>query len=156
METRIDAAIKAAAERRIEVRRSILLVVDDDPIQRRIIARIGAQAGHVVREAASLEEADAIFASEPIDCVTVDLSLGERDGAELLAVVARRGAGVPVLIISGKPERVLQATGRYARQLNLLVHGIFPKPLDLGGLRRSLAEICERHGGREEIQASAH
>ena len=118
-----------------------LLVVDDDVIQRRIIAKLGRQAGHTVIEAGSVEEAQRLIKTERVNCVTVDLSLGDRSGVEVLLGLGAHSRNVPVLIISGMPEQVLQSTTSYAEQCGLFVHATFTKPLDLGRLRRSLSEV---------------
>lgn len=124
-------------------RKIVVLVVDDDPIQRRVISRIATQVGHTVREASSVDEATAIIAAEPIDAVTVDLSLGERSGAEILSALSRRVRDLPVLIISGMPDFVLQSATRCAEQGGLNVHATFAKPLDLARLRKALGEVQE-------------
>ena len=126
-----------------------LLVVDDDIVQRRIIAKIAAQAGHTVVEAGSVEEANAILESDAINCVTIDLSLGERSGVEVLSALGARARNVPVLIISGMPSDVLQSVTRYAAECGLVVHATFAKPLDLNKLRNSLRvlmQICDVMG----------
>lgn len=120
---------------------SLLLVVDDDVIQRRVIAKIAAQAGHVVREAGSVDEAAAILASEPIDAITVDLSMGVRSGVELLTALAEGAQDIPVMIISGMPDNVLQAITRSAEDKGLRLHAVIPKPLDLALLRSALTEV---------------
>ena len=122
-------------------RKTRLLVVDDDLVQRKVIAKVGAQAGHDVVEADSVARATAILTAGGVDCITIDLSLGEEYGAELLEVIAR-GRRIPVVIISGMSERALLSSSRLGRQLNLDVHAAFPKPIDLAALRLSLATLA--------------
>ncbi len=113
-----------------------LLVVDDDLVQRTIISRIGAQVGYEVRAAASVDEAARALRAGTFDCVTLDLSLGEQSGTNLLRAIA--DAGHPaVIVISGCEERVLNSAVRLANMLGLPSCQL-PKPLDLSELRASL------------------
>ena len=68
-----------------------LLVVDDDPIQRRVISKIGAQAGHRTLVASSLETAIVTLESEHVDLISVDIGLGADSGLDLLQFVAVDG-----------------------------------------------------------------
>ncbi len=120
-----------------------LLVVDDDPIQRRVIAKIGQQAGHNVRTAATIEEAEAILRTEPIDCATLDLGLGQRNGVDLLKIIGQMGKHIMVLIISGSTDHVLDATRIFAEKTGLGLYGVFHKPIDFAALRQSLAHARE-------------
>ena len=90
-----------------------LLVVDDDPIQRRVIAKIGAQAGHRALTASSLAEATEILASQRIDCLTIDLGLGADSGLDLFQLIVAQGRKIEVLIISGAGEDLLEFDAQF-------------------------------------------
>jgi EAL domain-containing protein (putative c-di-GMP-specific phosphodiesterase class I) len=114
-----------------------LLVIDDDLVQRTIIGTVGAKIGFEAIGAGSFEDATRQLHESKFDCITLDLSLGERSGADLLQTIADFGRRVPIIIISGADERVLNSTVAMAQSLGL--HA-FPlsKPLDLAALRTSL------------------
>lgn len=120
-----------------------LLVVDDDPIQRRVIAKIGAQAGHRALTASSLAEATEILASQRIDCLTIDLGLGADSGLDLFQLIVAQGRKIEVLIISGAGEDLLESTRSFAQKKGVELFDVFPKPLDLARLRASLARTRE-------------
>ena len=59
-------------------RRSLqLLIVDDDAVQRMLIAAAAKQAGHAVTLAQSCSEAITQIQAARFDCVTLDLMLGD-------------------------------------------------------------------------------
>ena len=116
-----------------------LLVVDDDLVQRKIIAKIGAQAGFQTAEASSFEEAETMLQAEQYDCITLDLSLGPRSGILQLRTMIETKNSVPVIIVSGATEQVLQTTLDVAGRLALDAQ-IMHKPLDLIELRAILAD----------------
>lgn len=119
--------------------RGRLLVVDDDLVQRTVIGKIGAKIGYDCVLAPSFELAEAILRQESFDMMALDLSLGERDGVELLRLVAdRRLHGMSIVIISGCDDRIMNSTRRVAEGLGLSVSRCLTKPLDLDQLRDAL------------------
>ncbi|WP_298886485.1 EAL domain-containing response regulator [uncultured Bradyrhizobium sp.] len=124
--------------------RSRLLVVDDDLVQRVLISKIGAKLGYDTVVASSFEAATELLARETFQTMALDLSLGERDGVELLRFVAERNLkSMSIVIISGCDDRIMKATRRVANGLKLLVGGCLTKPLDLTRLRGAL-ELPQR------------
>ena len=77
--------------------------------------------------------------AEKFDCVTLDLSLGPKSGILLLRTLTETGNNVPVIIVSGAGEQVLQTTMDVAGKLNLDAQTMH-KPLDLIELRRILTD----------------
>jgi len=124
--------------------RGRLLVVDDDLVQRVLISKIGAKLGYDTVVAPSFEAATALLARETFEVMALDLSLGERDGVELLRFVAERNLqAMSIVIISGCDDRIMKATRRVANGLKLQIGGCLTKPLDLNRLRGAL-ELPQR------------
>jgi two-component system, chemotaxis family, chemotaxis protein CheY len=129
-----------------------LLVIDDDHLHRLIICRIAAKAGYLPTEAASYEEAAKLAQEAAFDCITLDLSLGEHDGVEMLRHLCKLGCKAPIVIISGGDPTVTLETALFARSLKLNIRESVPKPVDLGLLRYSL----ERLRVQREDATAAH
>jgi DNA-binding NtrC family response regulator len=117
-----------------------LLVIDDDNVQRTIISRVGAQAGFKVESAATFESASGFLHSLRFDCVTLDLGLGDRSGALLLPVIARVGYRLPVIVVSGASQQLLDATSVMSHALQIEAE-MMTKPLNLPRLRESLGRV---------------
>ncbi|HLG80967.1 MAG TPA: EAL domain-containing response regulator [Bradyrhizobium sp.] len=116
-----------------------LLVVDDDLVQRTIIGKIGAKIGFDVVIASTFEAAAAMLEQDSFDVMTLDLSLGEHDGVELLRLVADHGLhSMPIVVISACDERVLNSTRRIAEGLKLSLTDCLIKPLSLDRLKEAL------------------
>ena len=116
-----------------------LLVIDDDLVQRKIISKLGAQAGFGVTGAATFDEAEAALHSRRFDCITLDLALGTKSGVMLLNTIRDTGNLAPVVIVSGAEPAVLGETVNIARSLSLNAQ-FMGKPLDLVELRGILAK----------------
>jgi len=121
-----------------------LLVVDDEAVQRLMVARVAALRGFETDGVATLEEAEARLRGASYEAVVLDLSLGERDGIELLRTVYRCPSEPAVIFISGFDQRVRQAAARLALALGLRVAGEIGKPLPLERLDMMLTCLPER------------
>ncbi len=121
-----------------------LLVIDDDAVHRMIICRIAAKAGFAPAGAASYEEALTMLHDNDYAAITLDLSLGQHGGVEILHYVFARGSVVPIIIISGSDQAVREETVGLAGRLHLNVYRSLAKPVDLAHLREILKELCKR------------
>jgi CheY-like chemotaxis protein len=66
-----------------------VLVVDDDPVQREVVAAILADEGYAVEQAGTGEDCLAAARAAPPDVVVLDLFLPGIDGAAVLAELRR-------------------------------------------------------------------
>jgi two-component system, cell cycle sensor histidine kinase and response regulator CckA len=83
-------------------RQARLLVVDDEPVVRRMAREVLTRAGFNVREAGSGEEAVAIVqAGILLDGVLLDVTMPGLGGPEAFRQIRRLRPGVPVVITSG-------------------------------------------------------
>jgi two-component system, chemotaxis family, chemotaxis protein CheY len=118
-----------------------LLAVDDDNLHRMIICRVAAKAGYLPAGAASYEEAARLVQQTTFDCITLDLSLGDHAGVELLRHLWVIGCKVPIIIISGCDEVTYSETQQLAASLKVNLWESIPKPVDLAVLRTSLERL---------------
>lgn len=86
-----------------------ILVVDDDDSTRMGLVALLEQAGYTVVAAGSLKAARKALAEEALDLVITDVRLGEFNGLHLAA--ANR-AQIPMIVVTGFPDPVLEAVAR--------------------------------------------
>ncbi|MEM9692295.1 MAG: CheR family methyltransferase, partial [Myxococcota bacterium] len=86
-----------------------LLVVDDDSLVRRGIARMLRRSGAEVVEARDGFEALERIAERTFELIVLDVVMPGMDGTEVLAKLRHDHANTPVLLCSGYPERGEQA-----------------------------------------------
>jgi signal transduction histidine kinase len=77
------------------------LVIDDDPILRRVLCNYLLRLGHVFLEAKDGREGLGLFRSEHPDLVLVDLLMPVMDGMEFLGIATRENPAMPVIVVSG-------------------------------------------------------
>lgn len=139
-------------KREAEISLGRLLVVDDDLVQRSLIGLIGAKLGYDAIIASSFEKAALVLQRGKFDLMTLDLSLGERDGVEILRLIAERGLHeLPIVIISGLEERLVNSARRTAEALGLNVVACLLKPLRLADLRKALCTTPAGRAAREPV-----
>ncbi len=108
-----------------------ILVVDDEPSVRNIVARSLRQAGYTALTAAGPAEARAVACDrdEPVDLLLTDVVMPGQRGDALAQELARRWPELGVIYISGYPETELpEAALRGPRRAYL------PKPFSPGTL----------------------
>jgi DNA-binding NtrC family response regulator len=76
-----------------------ILIVDDDPVQRRLLDNMVRKFGHEPALAESGEQAAKLLTSgERYDCVVLDLVMPDLDGLGVLARMKEAGSTVPVIV----------------------------------------------------------
>lgn len=113
------------------------LVIDDDPVHRMVITRIGEKAGYTITAVATAETAAAEIRKRKFDCISLDLSLGGTNGALLLNDIAAHNGQALLIVISGATAATREDTLVLALKLRLNVIEA-PKPVDLANLRSKL------------------
>jgi len=78
-----------------------VLVVDDDPRQRSILAEMVGSLGYAVVAAGDGVEAMDLQAESPADLILTDLIMPRMDGFELLRTLEARGDRTPTIVLTG-------------------------------------------------------
>src|SRR5436305_583775 len=78
-----------------------VLVVDDDPQERRDLAKIVAALGYTPNTAGDGEEALEKLGSVSIDAIVTDLMMPRMDGYTLLKTLLARGDLTPAVVLTG-------------------------------------------------------
>lgn len=107
-----------------------VLVVEDEPLLRRVLAASLRSTGSQVEEAASLDDAARCLARSRFDVLVVDVGLPDGDGLSLLPRVTPERA----LVITANPSAARFAEAGVRHHLR--------KPMDLRRVREVVAEIA--------------
>jgi len=123
-----------------------ILVIEDDPIDRKLVAVVLATSGHVVRERTTAEEAIEAIATYKPDLVVLDLRLPGMNGLDLTRKLKSRPEtrGLPVVAVTAFPELferdALIASGCDA---------FLVKPIDTRTFSQSVAEVFAKRSSVE-------
>ncbi len=87
-----------------------ILIVDDDPHIRQLLAFALGKAGHATREAEDGEQALAAVAAEPPDLVVLDINMPRMDGLEVCRRLRARSE-LPILFLSSRDDEIDRVLG---------------------------------------------
>ncbi len=115
--------------------RGAVLIVDDDPVLRRGVARSLVGEGFRVSQADSGAAALELLAQdvERPDLLLLDLDLGDMRGEDLLRILSSRTGAPRVVVMSGEASPLREQQLRRAG-----AHGLLPKPTPTAQLVRAL------------------
>jgi two-component system phosphate regulon response regulator OmpR len=129
--------------------RTSLLVVDDEPDMRGLLAEYFGRHGFAVREAGSAAEArDAIARSRP-DLAVLDVTMPGENGLSLLRWLRDAHPGVAVVMLTGNGETIDRVVG-----LELGADDYVAKPCELRELLARVRAVLRRSSGAAAIAAS--
>ncbi len=114
-----------------------VLVVDDDPAVRDLVAEYLTARGHEVLRAVNGVEAREVLERERVGVVVTDLQMPVLDGLGVLAYVRDHADRLPVIIVSGS-----WTPGQRQVALGLGAVRVYSKPVDLERLARDVEELA--------------
>ena len=126
----------------------LILVVDDEEPQRRVLAGFLRKAGYEVEAVGSPDEALAVVAARTVDLVLTDLRMPGKSGVELLEAVRGLNPEIPVVVMT--------AFGTVASAVDAMKRGAadyLGKPVDLDELEVLVARTLERRALVSENKA---
>ncbi len=120
--------------------RPTILIVDDEPPQRRLFGDFLATRGYRVKEAASGKEALAEVQARRPDLVLLDIRLPDTSGIEVLAEIRRIDPQLPVLLVTAFADLRQAVAAIKTGAVDYLA-----KPVDLEELEAAIGDALGRH-----------
>ena len=135
-----DAADGAAVRRSARHGHETLLIAEDEPSVRSLVASSLRRDGYRLLIAGSAEEALTTAHSHdgPIDLLLTDAMMPGKSGVELANLMRAERPGIPVILMSGYTEETLNVPG-LKEPIELL-----QKPFSPRELRRRIREVLDR------------
>ena len=113
-----------------------ILVVDDSPMIRELLAGVLEPEGFEVVQAGDGEEALRLFEQQPVDLCIIDIFLPKMGGLQLIGELVKRQQALKIIAISGgesfNPEAILDLANVFE------VLDTFTKPIDTARLLRTV------------------
>ena len=135
------AELAAAAEKESgPVRRGKLLIVDDEPMVRKLLGDMLRGMAQYYETAEDGEQALAVFdaavdAGEPFDLVMTDLGMPGMSGWDVVEAIKQRSPETPVVLITGWGDQLDAQKMKVSR-----VDSVIAKPFKAEDIRRTLSK----------------
>ncbi len=145
-----EAAGPSDPDGRSEIRRTTLLLVDDEATFRRLTARELERSGYDVTASESLAEARRALERQQFHLALVDIRLPDGSGLELLEEIRGRAPHTEVIMLTayGTVQEAIQAMKQGA-------HDFLTKPCKLGELEAVLEKAVQKQSlvrGHQALQ----
>jgi CheY-like chemotaxis protein len=114
-----------------------VLVVDDDPMVRKIIGEYLKMEGHAAVIATGGREGLEKFQGAEFDVVLLDRAMPGMSGDQVAAAIKQLKPEVPVILLTGFGS-MMQAAGEKPPGVDL----VLGKPVTIAGLRSALAQVA--------------
>ena len=125
-----------------------VLIIDDEPALRQLLAATLARGGHAVDEAASAAEAAARLARGDVELALCDIKLGDGNGVDLLRNSRAGGIDTTFLMVTAFASVETAVEALRAGAFDYLV-----KPVRTEELMHQVAQIESLRGLRDENRA---
>jgi two-component system, NtrC family, nitrogen regulation response regulator NtrX len=126
---------------------TVVLVVDDvAPLAEQYAYDLRRMGGYEVMTAPDGRRALELLATEPVDCVVLDLEMPGMDGFEVLRALERKGSTVPVIVYTG--------TGNFDRcieAVRLGAYGFIDKAEPMPRVVQEIESALDRQRLRSEV-----
>lgn len=126
------------------MRRSRILVVDDDPDIRSLVSELLGRSGFEVSEAANGRDCLRTFYASPSDIVMLDISMPELDGLQTLERL-RDLSNVPVIMLTARDSEIEKV-----RALRAGADDYLTKPFGRQELLARIEALLRRTGARHD------
>ena len=132
-----------------------LLVIDDNAVDRTIICKMAVKASLAPFEAENCGDVVRLTTTNDFECATLDLSLGERAGTEVLRHFSICGFRAPIVIVSGAAADVTQYAFDLGMSLDLNMMEPLGKPVDLSRFREIFETIASDWQQARRLETAA-
>jgi DNA-binding NtrC family response regulator len=126
--------------------KALILVVEDDPFQRRLIKQNLEQEGYTTFEAATGRAALEVVRAYPVDLAVVDYRLGEETGTAVIQELLRENPLLTAIVVTAfaNVENAVEAMRQGA-------YDYITKPIDFEKFRLAAERALERQKLRREV-----
>ncbi len=116
-----------------------ILIVDDEPAIRKLLAMMLQDQGTAVYQAANGLEALDILETKSIELMIVDIVMPEKGGIETIMKAREKNENLKIIVISGRVSIENDAFQNLVKQYK--VDRVFDKPFDKAVIHKAVQEL---------------
>ena len=125
----------------LEIKKSTILYVEDNPDNRSLIRRVLEAEGYAVVEAINAKQALEMLEVAPVDLVLMDINMPDMDGYTLTAKIKAidKFSEIPIVAVTANVMR-----GDREKSLGAGCDGYIQKPIDIDTLSQQIERFILR------------
>jgi two-component system cell cycle response regulator DivK len=125
----------------LELKKSTILYVEDNPDNRSLIRRVLEAEGYAVVEAINAKQALEMLETAQVDLVLMDINMPDMDGYTLTAKIKaiNKFSGIPIVAVTANVMR-----GDREKSLGAGCDGYIQKPIDIDTLSQQIERFILR------------
>jgi EAL domain-containing protein (putative c-di-GMP-specific phosphodiesterase class I) len=127
-----------------------LIVLDDEPMIRQLVCNVARSGGWETFETGDPDVFEAEIRKNPPHAILLDLVMPGIDGIEILRELAEPLGKIPILLMSGMDDRLLESATQLGQARGLVMAGYIQKPFRAEALRSQLQKIAVHLGELNE------
>ena len=116
-----------------------ILIIDDDPSVRDVLAEIVATFGYEAHQVDSAKDAVSTLSTRKIDLIFLDISMPEITGDQLLGFIRKKGFQTPVVVISAHIDEEVERRMRESG-----ISGMLEKPFEVADVIDQMEAALDR------------
>ena len=129
------------------MKKPILLIVDDEPDMGDFASFAGEASGYEVVTIDSGKDFQEVYKLMSPDLILMDVAIPDIDAVGLLEWLSKAGNRVPIIIMSGHGDYMLNWAKTVGTDLGMTIIDTLSKPVALDDLEKLLIETREKYFG---------
>lgn len=129
-----------------------ILIIDDEPVFRRVTRAMLERLGHHVTELSEARHAREVYRASGPDLVILDMLMPDQDGLETLTKLREIDPQIRVVAVSGGGRLEAEFYLDFARRLRAAQH--LAKPFTLAQLERTVNAALQSGAGEWQSRAA--
>lgn len=108
-----------------------LIIIDDDQMFGELLSEIAKQVDFDVDVVTDFPSFNAIYPKYNYDILSLDISMPDTDGFEMINALAEIECKAKIIIVSGHDETLMYSAEEYAKAKGLNIIAVMRKPIEV-------------------------
>jgi two-component system, chemotaxis family, chemotaxis protein CheY len=118
-----------------------LIIIEDDAIFGGLLAEVATFAGFETEVVSNTQQFSEAYSKQNPDLLTLDISMPDADGFEMIDELVNLDCQSKVIIISGHDEAIMKSAETYGKAKGLNILQTMRKPIEVEALEELLISV---------------
>jgi DNA-binding response OmpR family regulator len=119
-----------------------LIIIEDDEIFGGLLSEVATFAGFEASVVSNTQQFSEAYAKQIPDLLTLDISMPDADGFEMIDELVKLECQSKIIIVSGHDEAIMKSAETYAMAKGLNILATLRKPIEVEVFEELLTSSC--------------